>query len=143
MAHYDINCADCGGEYEASRKDAKYCPSCRLLRVLLYTAGRFGKKKCRVCKAEYRPSSTKDLRYCADCQPPSPTAKTITCAICKMSNAAHERVAVCTGCVKGVETQAKVIRALKRGRQKRKDRATAERQARERVLNRDRMTDHP
>lgn len=125
MAAYTINCADCEDEYVAGRKDAKYCPSCRLLRVLVYTAGRFGKKKCRVCKAEYRPSSTKDLRYCPACEPQKHSATTVQCRMCKATRPAHERVEVCTFCVKGVDSQPKVIKALRVGQRKRRDLARA------------------
>lgn len=119
MAEYNITCESCGGPYLAKRSDAKNCASCRLLKVLTYTAGKFGKKKCRVCKAEYRPASVKDLSHCADCQP-DPKAPVVTCVICKKDAPMYERVCVCKHCVKGIASQPVVIRALKKGQAARK-----------------------
>jgi hypothetical protein len=116
MAEHHITCEDCGGPYVASRSDARRCASCRVLRILAYVAAKFRPRNCRACKETYRPVSRGD-RTCAGCTPPPKNRNTVvTCVLCKQDTPPYERLPVCLACVKGMETQPLVVRALQKGR---------------------------
>lgn len=119
MAEHHITCEDCHGPYTASRSDARRCPSCRLLRILTYTAARCGHRACRACGEQYAPFRRND-RLCAACEPQKHDIPVVTCIICKRDAPRFERLTVCCGCVKGTETQPLVIRALQKGQESRK-----------------------
>ena len=116
MAEHHITCADCGGPYIAKRSDAKKCAACRLLGILTWTAKKYGKRKCRVCKAEFKPWRAADV-MCAACNTATqpPRTPVVTCTICKRDAPMFERVPVCARCVKSPAGQRVVIRALQKG----------------------------
>lgn len=115
MAEYQIECEQCGGPYLARRSDAKQCASCRLLRILTYVAARTKARKCRACGDKYSPARRED-RVCGHCDTGTPKAIVATCSICKRDAPMYERCTVCVSCVKGVDSQPIVIRALQKGK---------------------------
>lgn len=98
-----ITCLDCAAQHEA-RKDCKFCPYCRLLRNLMYCAGKWKRpKKCRTCETRFRPIHARDLSYCADCELRVTKAKQhdVDCALCHRTRpAAQKGVKVCLYCAK-------------------------------------------
>lgn len=121
MAEHHITCEDCTGPYTAARSDARRCASCRLLRVLIYVAGRTkGKsRRCKACGDEYKPARLAD-RLCARCEPQKHGIPVVTCRLCKQDAPLFERVAVCASCVKSPGRQPQVIKGLQNGRDARK-----------------------
>jgi hypothetical protein len=117
MAEYNITCVDCGGPYTARRSDAKKCASCRLLGILTWSAKKFGKRKCRACKAVFKPWRAAD-QLCADCDTAAqkPGIPAVTCVICRKDAPMFERCPVCAHCVKSPARQPVVLRALQKGR---------------------------
>lgn len=119
MAACPIVCKDCGSDYVAARKDATRCPPCRLLTMLVYAAKKFpGNWKCKACGEKYRPAG-KTSRVCGTCDVAAARAERATCKVCSRDAPMYERVPVCLPCVKDPEKQKTVVRALKRGQEKR------------------------
>jgi len=125
-----IHCQDCGAYYEARRQDAKYCPSCRLLRILTYANRAYTRsKRCQDCRKLYRPACVPDKRrICGECGEHHETQKHrstgrptwIDCPVCKRIDVLpYERVSVCQRCVVDPKGRAVVIAALRRGQARR------------------------
>jgi hypothetical protein len=114
MAEHHITCEDCGGPYIARRSDARRCSSCRLLRILIYTAGRTKPRKCKACADDYKPARVGD-KLCGRCEPQKHGTPVVTCRLCKQDAPMFERVAVCASCVKSPARQPQVIKGLQNG----------------------------
>lgn len=98
-----IRCQDCSAAHEA-RSDCKFCPPCRLLRNLMYCAGKWKRaKKCRTCETKFRPIHARDLAYCATCELRVSKKKQheVECGLCAKTGAAAQKgVRVCLHCAK-------------------------------------------
>jgi hypothetical protein len=124
VARYQLTCADCGDtNHEVSRKDARYCPSCKLLRTLVYVTGRWKRpRKCRTCDTAFKPVGPRDLRHCGTCSAGYQSTSSGSCSFCHTGDAAllHPSIAVCLGCLKDPEVQPRVVAALQRGQLERR-----------------------
>lgn len=123
MARYEIKCDDCGADHVVSRRDGKYCPPCRLLRVLLYSSAHGGtaRRRCKACGRPFLPMHRKDFRLCGHCMPARTDAKTADCRVCREHRPMVDGVPVCRPCLKDPKHQPTVIAALQRGQAQRKE----------------------
>jgi hypothetical protein len=126
VATYELDCADCLEPTAAGRKDAKYCRSCALLRVLTYAAKLpRTAPKCRICGAKFRPLHNKDYSVCGQHDYVTTTTQPISpCAFCKTPTPPYRGVSVCLPCLKDPQTRPRVVSALERGQALRKARNT-------------------
>lgn len=90
------SCADCSESFEAKRKNALYCPPCRLFRDLLFL--RDSTQNCWACDAKYSPTK-RNMIACADCSKQLHPLKG-HCAFCKQDDQhmLQAGLAVCTSC---------------------------------------------
>jgi hypothetical protein len=123
MALYELDCADCGATANAGRKDARYCPSCRLLRVLAHSDRlKKTRAKCRTCETAFRPLAKGDYSHCGICAPQRHDLPVRPCSLCKVpTRLPYPGVAVCLPCLKDPTTRPRVTEALRRGQAQRRD----------------------
>jgi hypothetical protein len=121
LASYQLVCEDCGELQEVGRRDARVCAKCRLLRDLTYVSGKVKRdRKCRICGSPFRPLNLRDFQHCGTCTQDYSKTEPGTCGICKKETGLIPRTPVCLPCTKGTETQPKVIRGLRKGRDTRR-----------------------
>lgn len=123
LPKYQIQCRDCGGPYEAGRRDAQTCPSCRLLRVVGYAAGKWRRpRECGVCGGKFRPVTSKDLRLCGHCRPQP--GRSTNCVLHELVGQEYRtgegpllaiHVPVCLHCATDPDKQVTLLRSLKGG----------------------------
>lgn len=109
---HSITCADCGQPYETSRPNTKFCAICRLLKDLLFLGVRT--RECLLCSEKFCPTSRHDL-MCGSCDTtPSSLHGEGDCAFCGASQAKTIRrgVAVCLRCARSPKHRRKLIQAL-------------------------------
>lgn len=116
-------CEDCGTSIDHRRNTAKYCASCALLRVLLWSGSTWKRaKRCGGCNALYRPLQFKERRLCGRClhrvtvtQPhPDP------CAFCKGEVRSPYNVPACLACLKDPKVRLRVVASLSKGQDRRR-----------------------
>lgn len=119
MAEVEITCADCSALHVAGRKDAKYCPSCRLLRVLL-AAPLSGKGRRCSCGRRFWPQQKTDWG-CSVCR--QHKGDSVDCAFCKRPGPPplpKSPVRACLHCVKGIKSKPNVVGGLRNGQRDRR-----------------------
>jgi hypothetical protein len=112
-----IHCADCGQSHEVRRSNAKYCPTCRLFRNLVYLKGRT--TKCVSCEDRFAVMHAND-NLCSKCDFLSENNPRGHCAICKAADVRLVKgaLAVCLACAKSEEHRDTVLRSLAQRRRK-------------------------
>lgn len=124
MARYELHCADCGVPATASRKDAKYCTSCVVLRQVGYSRAKFKRPKtCRLCGAKFRPAKGRDIACCGKCEAQRHTHPTLKgkCRYCDRTVADPAPLEqVCWPCMKDPATQERIFTALVNGQNARR-----------------------
>jgi hypothetical protein len=123
VALYELTCQECGVPHEVIRKDAKWCPSCRLLRNLEWAVAKFKRaRRCRSCGELYRPFRplNRDAATCGACIERADRRDPVhTCPLCRRGTAGVDGVPVCWHCVKSPDFQPKLLKALRKGRRER------------------------
>jgi hypothetical protein len=124
MARYALTCLDCGGPHEVGRRDAKRCPSCRLLGYLEWAVGKFKRaRRCRACGKLYKPFRplNRDVATCGHCMERNDRRDPVLrCGLCQRATAGTDGVAVCLACTKDPDLQPTVIKALRKGQRERR-----------------------
>lgn len=112
-------------EHVATRSDAKFCPSCRLLRVLLFASAKLPWiKKCSACKARFMLLHVREIPLCGACEAETRHADdpVVDCLFCEKGRHPALRkspVPVCVGCAKNPDTRPAIIKALRKGKRQR------------------------
>lgn len=126
--HLVLTCLDCGDRVPVSRRDAKYCPKCRLRRGLQYVEEGQTKmrveRKCQSCTQPYRMVHARDWKVCGACKTShSSTVELLTLLECIWCG---ERVAttsplanICLGCQSSPSKRDKLLLNLVVGKAKR------------------------
>lgn len=126
MARYELTCTDCGAPHEVGRKDARYCPSCRLLKNLEWAAAKYKRsRRCRACGQPFRPFRplNRDTNTCGACMERADRRDPmLDCALCGRATAGTDDVGVCLACTKSPDAQPRLIKALRKGQRERRER---------------------
>ena len=109
-----ITCEDCGRDYETTRKNTKYCRSCRVYRDLMFLGER--RKECIECEKTFNPLTTKDL-LCGRCGDFMRKAPEGECKLCgESAKLLHESIQVCGACATDPAKRVTFLRALAKKR---------------------------
>lgn len=120
-----LKCRDCLATHVAQRSDAKFCPSCRLLRVLLFASTKLGWiKKCVGCKSRFMLLHAREPSLCGACEAETRPADDpqVDCVFCKERGHPALRkspVPACVSCAKNPVQRPQVIKALRKGKRTR------------------------
>lgn len=108
---HQFDCADCGEPTTATRKNARYCPVCRLFRNLIYLGS--NRQTCASCETKFAPLTVNE-RLCSDCDLTTAKRQGGSCAICEQRGVplVAEGVAICIYCARAPEKRDVVTRAL-------------------------------
>jgi hypothetical protein len=110
MAKITITCEGCTAPYLTSRKNTKYCPTCRLITDLKFIANTV--RKCWLCKAPFAPIAFKDPA-CGECAYHPTRPGSGPCAYCQTEGRyAVAGVLVCNTCIRNPKLREKLIKAL-------------------------------
>lgn len=119
-----LSCKACKEAHTTVRKDTKYCPSCSMLRTLLWARSKYRRPRhCCGCDVMYRPHRSPDVTaLCGQCIIPTlEHPYVVVCAFCKRDNPGPDRrLPVCFPCIRNPAKQKKVLEGLMAGQNARK-----------------------